>query len=387
MEYFIVIIFTLVILFGLSYQLLSVILFKNEFNKRNDIEIKKNKSYPFISILKPIKGIDDQLEDNLISFFELDYPNYEIIFGLHSYNDPALRIIKKLVKSFPSVRAKIIINSFRIGLNPKINNLYNMYPSAEGSLIFISDSNTSIERNFLKLLENEFEDKNIGLVTATIRGIGAKNLSSLMENIHLNTFLSPSVFAASRIAKISIVIGKAILIPKYLLEKIGGFEAFKNYLAEDYLMGIKVMEMGYKIRTAPVLVNNINEKWTLKKFLNRHSRWAKMRAKIKITTYLLESLSNPISSSFILALLLHNELGIIQFITVSIVKSLIDSVSLRLIKSDIKTYQLIVIPIKDLIIGLLWYIPFINSRISWRNNHFTIQKGSLLQPFLTNLKI
>ncbi|MBK8946078.1 MAG: glycosyltransferase [Ignavibacteriae bacterium] len=380
MENLILIIFAVIIIIGIGYQILSLIILKNIYSQKNRNNIIERKDYPLISILKPIKGIDDQLENNLISFYNLDYPNYEIIFGLHTKDDPALQIIKKISAEFSKIKTKIVIDNYMIGLNPKINNLYNMYPKSKGSFILISDSNTRVEPNFLKSLLSEFNDKNVGLVTASIRGIGAKNIPSIFENIHLNSFLLPSVFTASKIAKISIVIGKSILIPKNILTQIGGFEAFRNYLAEDYLMGVKVEELGYKVKTSSTFVDNINENLTLQKFLNRHSRWAKMRAKIRLNTYLLEAFSNPIAASFILAIILSNQIGLLQFITVSILKIILDFTSIKIIKSDLKFYHLLFIPIKDLIIGLVWYIPFINSEVNWRNNIFKIKKDSLLQP-------
>ena len=118
------------------------------FNKK-----KKNKlNYPPITILKPLKGIDDGLEDNLKSFFKIDYPNYEIIFGLDSYSDPAFNVVKKLQKEYNSVNSRLIVNNFAIGLNPKVNNLNNIYPFAEGEFILINDSNTRVQKDFLKNL-------------------------------------------------------------------------------------------------------------------------------------------------------------------------------------------------------------------------------------------
>ncbi|MBK7105597.1 MAG: glycosyltransferase [Ignavibacteriae bacterium] len=380
MENLFIIIFSIIISIGIIYQILSIIILKKEYSKKVNTNILEKDNYPSTSILKPIKGIDDQLENNLRSFYNLDYPNYEIIFGIHTKDDPAIEIIRNISSEFSKIKTKIVIDNYMIGLNPKINNLYNMYPKSKGSFILISDSNTRVEPNFLKSLLSEFNDKNVGLVTASIRGVGARNIPSIFENIHLNSFMLPSVFTASRIAKISIVIGKSILIPRKILNQIGGFEAFRNYLAEDYLMGVKVEELGYKVKTSSTFVDNINENLTLNKFLNRHSRWAKMRAKIRLNTYLLEAFSNPISASFILALVLFSNFGFTQFFIVSSLKIFLDFITLKIIKSDLKFYYLLLIPIKDLIIGLLWYIPFINSEINWRNNIFKIRKDSLLQP-------
>lgn len=346
--------------------------------RRNNASLRKQPSFPSISILKPLKGLDDKLEENVRSFFQLDYPNYEIIFGLQSAFDPAVQIVSKLIEEYDHIPAKIVIDSRKIGLNPKINNLDNMMPYVHGEYILISDSNTAVTENFLKKMMLEFEDPSVGLVTATIRGIGEKSVASAMENLHLNTFVSPNVFAAEVLTDIPVVIGKSILIQKDLLKKVGGFQALKDYLAEDYLLGIKVKEAGYKHKCAPVFIDNINQNWTFERFLNRHSRWAKIRRQMHLSYYLLESLSNPITLSFVLGLLLFNWIGIMQFVLTIFLKFAHDLFILRLFKRRMKIKHLALIPVKDLLIGLLWIIPFFTSNVSWRNNKFKIKKRSYI---------
>ncbi len=334
---------------------------------------------PFITILKPLKGIDDALEENLRSFFHLDYPNYEIIFGLDSYDDPALGIVRKLQTEYKLVKSKLVVSDNAIGLNPKVNNMNNMYPLVEGDFIFINDSNTRVDSNFLDKLISEFDEENIGLVTATIRGVGAKNLTSIWENLHLNTFVAPNVFIAKRFANISIVIGKSILIPRKILEEIGGFDVLKNYLAEDFLLGVKVKELGYEIKTSLTMVDNVNERISFKRFLNRHSRWAKMRRNIHIEHYLLEWCSNPIFASLLLMGYLHNLDGIIIFTTLTAVKISHDYFIMKLMGSDFKWYNIFAVPFKDMAIAVIWFTPFFSYKVKWRDNKIKIGKDSLLQ--------
>ncbi len=334
--------------------------------------------YQKISILKPLKGVDDNLEENLRSFFNLNYPNYEIIFGLQSSTDPAAKIALKLLDEFNHIRAKVVINSFDIGLNPKINNLHNMMPEIQGDFIFISDSNTAVSPDFLNHLMAAFVDKSVGLVTATIRGTGEQTIASAMENLHLNTFVTPNVFAADTLTGIPIVIGKSILITRTLLERFGGFRAFKDYLAEDYLLGLKVKQAGYKNKCVSVFVDNINQNWSLKHFLNRHTRWAKIRRHLHLYHYIIESVSNPIALSFILFLLFPNQAGLIQFLIISALKISHDVYILRLLRSKMKVKFIALIPIKDLIISLLWFLPFFSARLTWRENKFIIKKKTFL---------
>lgn len=371
------------ILISISYHLIVYLQTRYNFKKgimhRNKLlKNIQSDSLPFVSILKPLKGLDDGLEENIKSFFELDYPRYEIIFGFHSEDDPALPIVEKIVREHPDSRAKIIIDSTEIGLNPKINNLNNIYPYATGELILISDSNTRTEKNFLKELVMEIFDDNVSLVSASIRGVNDKNIFALMENIHLSSFITGILQSASSVAGIQITVGKAILIKRKTLDQIGGFYTFRNYLAEDHLMGLEVEKHGYKIIPSTVVINTINENWHFKKLINRHRRWNLMRANIDLKFYILEFLTYT-STLAILLFLINPKLFTISIGTI-LIKTTIDYLISRVVNSDIKFYKFIVVPLKDILMTFLWFLPFIYNKISWRENRLKVLHNSLLMP-------
>ena len=351
------------------------------FNVRKDKKFLAQNTtnyYPKISILKPLKGIDDELEQNIKSFFELDYPDYEIIFGFHSANDPAIQIVKKLVETYPLIKTKIVIDTTEIGLNPKINNLNNIYPYCDGEIIFISDSNTRVKPDFLRKIILYFNDENVGLVSGAIKGTGAKNIFALFENLHLNSFTFGIVQAASSIANIQITIGKAILIRKNILDAINGFQRFKDYLAEDHLMGLEVKRTGYKVKVSTITIENINQKWSLKKILNRHRRWTLMRLNIDPIFYFLESLTNTSFMSLIF-ILFYPSLYLIGICGIML-KILFDYLTARLICDSLKFAHFLLIPFKDLLMGLIWFSPFIYNKIDWRESKLKVIKNSKLLP-------
>ncbi|MGK9368232.1 glycosyltransferase [Melioribacter sp. Ez-97] len=371
------IIYLLVLLPGLFYALVSLY-FIIKAKEKKAVPHLKNDEAPSVTILKPVKGIDDNLEDNLSSFFELDYPDYEIIFGIDSEDDPAAPLIEKVMNKYNHINSRLVIDGRKSGLNPKVNNLINMYPYANGELILISDSNTKCDRDFLAKLTAHFDDRRLGMLTATIRGYGEKNMVSAMENIHLNAFVAPSIFIASSLADINITIGKAILIRRNALDVIGGFNAFAGYLAEDFMMGKKVKEAGFRVMTSPVTIDNINEKIPPEKFINRHSRWSKMRFKIAPYHYLLEPLTNPVALGLLLLPFFN---GVFVYFILSVtIKIILDYLISRQTNRSHKFYFYLLIPIKDLLIFAIWFIPFFNSKIKWRNNVMLIKEESILQP-------
>ena len=79
-----------------------------------------------------------------------------------------------------------------------------------------------------------------GLVTSSIRGVGAKSLGAIFENLHLNSFITPSVYAVRKAINLPISIGKSMLLRAETLSQIGGFYHFRNVLAEDHLIGQSV---------------------------------------------------------------------------------------------------------------------------------------------------
>jgi ceramide glucosyltransferase len=335
-----------------------------------------------ISIFKPLSGIDDQLEINLRSFFQLDYPEYELLFGVNQDDDPVIPVIKKLQEEFPNISAQLIINTSRIGLNPKINNLFNIYPFAQYDFMLISDSNVRVSPDYLQDLMKQIQLPNTGLVTSTIRGKAAGTLGSLFENMHLNSFIAPSVYAIRKLINLPITIGKSMFFRRDTIEKIGGFWAFRNVLAEDHLMGSAITELGMEVRTSSHAIDNINERWKISNFYHRHLRWAKLRKNISELYYLIEVLSNPIPISLLYALIRMDQIGfLILFLTI-LLKITIDISISRYLRADISWYQFLLIPLKDFIIGYIWFIPHFSKKVVWRGNSFKITKNTQLVPIL-----
>ncbi|MCX7793836.1 MAG: ceramide glucosyltransferase [Thermodesulfovibrionales bacterium] len=341
---------------------------------------------PPVSILKPLKGLDDNLLDNLESFCKLDYPEYEIIFSLQDHNDPAYRIARKIKDRYPEKDISIIVERNYSGLNPKINNLIPAYRAAKYDYILISDSNVMVDKNYLREIMKHMEDQEVGLVTNLIRGTGGRSIGSIFENLHLNTFILGSVCFLDRFLKMPCVIGKSMLMRKSDLESIGGLEAFKDILAEDYIIGKEIHKKGKKVILSRHMIKNVNEYWNIRRFMNRHTRWGKIRWKIGGIRYFSELLCNPVFLSFLpLALMEISDITISFALLVSVLKILSDySLDAIIRKNETehipassKIYYLLS-PLKDILIGFIWFIPFVSNTVVWRGNRYIIGKNSLL---------
>lgn len=374
---------TILGLLGYGFQIYSVraTLKTKTSNVANHNLLENGSDLPKISILKPLKDMDDNLFDNLSSFCNLDYPDYEIIFSLQDYNDLAWKVARKVKDKHPHVDISIIVEKCDAGLNPKVNNLITAYKVSKYPYILISDSNVMVDRNYLKeLVKNMTND--VGLVSNIIKGVGGCTIGSKLENLHLNSFIIGSVCFLDRFLKMPCVIGKSMLMRKEDLEAIGGFKAVKDVLAEDYIIGERINKLGKKVIISPYAINNVNEYWGMKRFLNRHTRWGKIRWKLGGFKYISELIGNPVFMSFIpLVLFEISTITLVFALIVSLIKIIGDLYLGKTIDPDSNTLTYLLTPIKDLIIGLVWFVPIFSNTVVWRGNRYFIGKDSMLSPY------
>ena len=368
-------------LFGLVVYGLQILAVRSTLTSVGNSEstTESSQSFPAISILKPLKGLEEDLFDNLESFCIQDYPEYEIVCSLQDPNDPAYKVAQKIKDRFPDKNISIITEPCNEGLNPKVNNLIPAYRRAKYPYILISDSNVKVDKNYLKSIAKPLEDPQVGLISNLIRGMGGKTLGSLFENLHLNSFILGNVCLLNKYLGIQCVVGKSMLMRKKDLEAIGGLRAFKDVLAEDHLIGQGIKERGQKVIVSNYMVNNTNDYWEIRKFMNRHTRWGKMRWKLGGVKYFSELIINPVFISCLPLLLWGPRMETLSMsLSVFLIKVLGNYYLGRKIKTSLNPLAYLLSPVKDLLIGLIWFIPLGSDTVVWRGNRYQIGRDTML---------
>ncbi len=369
--------------FGIIGYLLQIVAVRSYTASPNSGEsVRFPQSFSPVSILKPLKGLDDGLFDNLESFCNLEYPHYEIIFALQNQNDPAHKVVKKVKEKYPLKDITIVVEHCDEGLNPKVNNLIPAYKRAKYDLILISDSNVRVEKDYLAAIAGHMEDPSVGLVSNMIRGVHGRSLGALMENLHLNTFIVGSVCFLDKYLKMPCVVGKSMLMRKAELEAIGGFRSVKDFLAEDYIIGQRIHALGKRVVLSGHLINNVNEYWGIKRFINRHTRWGKLRWQIGGAKYFSELAGNAVFMSFMpMVFMPASKIALLLAAAVSSLKIVHDFYIGNKLRADMNPLLYLLSPVKDLIIGFVWFVPILSNTVAWRGNRYIIGKESMLSPY------
>jgi ceramide glucosyltransferase len=205
-----------------------------------------------LSILKPVHGRDPQFYDAILSHARQDYPEFEILFGATNENDPALPEIRRLQREFPERRIEIAIVRTDAP-NAKAGVLEELAKRARYRLLLVNDSDIVVEPGYLRAVTAPLADPEVGMVTCLYRA-GAKSWPSRSEALGIATEFAPSVMVARLLGVAEFALGSTMVFRTGDLARIGGFAAIANYLADDYQLGRRIAQLGYRIEFAPVVV-------------------------------------------------------------------------------------------------------------------------------------
>jgi Glycosyl transferase family 21 len=107
---------------------------------------------PGVSLVRPVCGLENHIEQTLRSGFDLDYPRYEIVFCAAAANDAAVPLVKRLIAEHPHIPARLLIGNERISENPKLNNVYKGWQAAAYDWVVMADSNVLMPPDYIERL-------------------------------------------------------------------------------------------------------------------------------------------------------------------------------------------------------------------------------------------
>jgi len=333
-----------------------------------------------VSILKPLKGVDPEIWESFCSHCEQQYPEFELIFGVSDPADPACEAVRKLQAKYPARSIKLVVCERVLGANVKVSNLAQMLPEARYEILLVNDSDIRVAPDYLRQVVAPLADPQIGLVTCLYRAEPATTLGSRLEALGISTDFMPGVLSARVLEKgMHFGLGSTLVFRRRDLVSIGGFEAFLDYLADDYELGRRIAASGKRIELSPATVATFLPAYTLRQFWQHQLRWSRTIRDSRRWGYvgLIFTFGLPWSLAMLIAArsaawawaLFAVTLGARLLVGVG---TAITALHDRQVLADI-----FLLPLRDLIAPFVWAAGLVGNRIHWRGDDFYLKDGRL----------
>lgn len=333
---------------------------------------------PPISILKPLKGLDPDLYENLASFCRQDYPCFELLVGTRDADDPALSVVRKLQRDFPQTSIRSLVTP-NLGLNPKSSTLNELVKQAKYNLVIFSDSDIRVGSDYLSCVAAPLRDRSIGVVTCLYRSKWSNTFASIFGALHVDLSFLPSAALASCLPGIRYASGATLAVRRDQLIAVGNYASIADYLADDFLICAKLQNAGFRLKLSDYVVTHVTDGDRPDEFWRRQVRWART---IRATTPLqylgiLFTLTTPCS---ILLLAASGGAGFAWWVLIGsmVQRWLAGWCVCGATGNRALRRHLLWLPLSDCLDGLIWVAGLLGRHIIWRGSVFRLGPGGRL---------
>ncbi len=332
---------------------------------------------PSISILKPLAGLDLGFEENVGSFFQLDYPNHELLLGVRNLDDPAAPVARRMVAQHPDRCARLVVAgeppSLETYPNGKNWSLLRMAEQASGEILVISDSDIRSSPDDLQALADDFADEKVGVVTCPYRAVPGASLWSRLEAIGMNTEFWAGALTAQFLGPMDFAVGPTMALRRNCLDEIGGFEATRDAQAEDFLLGQLARQAGWEVALSSAVVEHHIGSQGLRDNWQHRLRWYRSTRRSRPWGYLLQVFTYPLPFALTLPWLSGGAIWAWALLGGCVLARIGAAAATAMALGDrlvLRNPHLLLL--QDMLSFLVWLCAFWGNRTVWRGHVFSI---------------
>ncbi len=332
-----------------------------------------------VTILKPLHRGEPGLLENLESFFAQDYPGeVQILFGVHDAQDPALDVVRALQARYPGVDTAVVADNALYGANAKVSNLINMFPVARHDILVLSDSDIAVPRDWLRKVTGALDQPQVGLVTCLYQGAVAEpNAWARLAAMGTSYDFLPNVVLGTSFGIAEPCMGSTIALTRDVLDEIGGFAAFADYLADDYEIGQAVRAKGYATAIPALGVAHTATERNARELFQHELRWTRTIRTVSPWGHLGSVVTFALPLALMAAVLLDFSVLSLAAIGLALTARLFLKMRIDAIFGG-TAGPFWLLPLRDLLSFAVFVASQFGETVHWRGNRFSIAPSGVL---------
>lgn len=328
---------------------------------------------PGVSVLKPLAGFEPELDANLRSFCDQDYPHLEVILGVADRGDRALATARQIAAEFPD-RVRLVVGDHLAAPNRKVANLANMMAAARHDWIVVADSDVRVGRDYLSRLVDPLGDATVGVVTCLYRARPLGTAWSVLGALAVNDWFLPSVLVSRALGSQRFVSGATLALRREVLAAVGGFAALASHLADDYELGRRTRARRLRTVLSPVLVETLVHEPSARALVAHEVRWLCTIRGVAPWGYLGLGVTQTLVACLLAARLVgpHPWALVMPAVALALRLMLHFTAQRRLGLPGVGLGTALLLPLRDLLGFAEWVAGFFTRRVRWREQELAV---------------
>src|SRR6266568_520852 len=354
--------------------------------KKAEAQLQERPGFtPPLTLLKPVHGAEPDLDVHLASFFEQDYPEYEILVCARSENDTGLETARRVAARYPHIPARFFFTGEPPYINAKVFSMEKMEQAAAYQILVISDSDVHVTPDYLRAVALPFADERVGAITCPYRGVAAEGgLWARLEAVGMSVEMTAGVLVARMMEGMQFTLGPTMAFRRETIRRMGGFKVTADYCADDFVLGNETFKLGQTVVLSHHSIDHIVLNSSFWASMQHQVRWMKStrfsRPKGHFGTALTFSVPFGLLGWAAAAAIGHPWWGL-ALLGWSVATRLALSIAVggRVVRDSSWFNLLVLYSIRDLMGFGFWAASYMGSHILWRGRMFELLPGGKMQ--------
>lgn len=344
---------------------------------------------PPLSVLKPLHGTEPGMERNLETFFEQDYPEFELLFCARHDTDEGLRLARRVAERYPHVDAKFVtcgepLPKFH---NAKVYSLAKLDSVARHELYITSDADVRVTRDYLRRMVQNLKDPHVGLASCvylgTVDGGASAGFSAQLDAVGKSVEMTSGVLVADMLEGTKFALGATMAVRKKSFQEVGGFEELGQFYADDFVLGHRLAEQGTGVQMATHIIRLMVQDTPFGLSFRNQLRWMQSTRRSRPWGHLGSGLTfaMPFGLLGLLWGLLsgHAVVGVLWLSWMVVQRWLQAGSILRVMGDPDWVRGTMLYPIRDLLGSILWLGSYGGDRFYYRGKIYRLKDGGKVE--------
>jgi ceramide glucosyltransferase len=344
---------------------------------------------PAVSVLKPLHGTEPGMERNLESFFEQDYPEFELLFCARQETDEGLRLARRVGERYPQVNARYItcgepMPKFH---NAKVYSLAKLDAEARHELFITSDADVRVTKDYLRRMVQNLKDSHVGLASCvylgTVDGGSKAGFSAQLDAVGKSVEMTSGVMVADMLEGTKFALGATMAVRKQSFQQVGGFEELGQFYADDFVLGNRLAAQGTGVLLATHVIRLMVQDTPFGLSFRNQLRWMQSTRRSRPWGHLGSGLTfaMPFGLLGLVWGLLsgHAGLGVLWLVAMVVNRWLQAGMVLRVMGDSDWVRGMMIYPLRDLLGSLLWLGSYGGDRFYYRGKVYRLKDGGRVE--------
>ncbi len=347
---------------------------------------------PPLSVLKPLHGTEPGMERNLESFFEQQYPNFELLFCARQESDAGLLLARAVAARYPHVTARFVtcgepVPEFH---NAKVFSLETLDSIAANDLFVTSDADVRVAPDYLQRMAGYLRDPHTGLASCLYIGTaegqnGPPGLSPRLDAVGKSVEMTSGALVADMLEGTKFALGATMATRRQSFQQVGGYAELGKFYADDFVLGNRLAAQETGVLLATHVIRLMVQETSFGVSFRNQLRWMQSTRRSRPWGHLGTGLTFAVPFGLLgllWSLLAHHPIAGLLWLLATVVNRWAQAaVVLRVLGDPAWAANTLIYPLRDLLGAVLWAASYSGSNFYYRGTVYKmLETGQVKAP-------